>query len=209
MSPREALQILTICGALSLTVAARADDSPTNTVASPTPTFRVTVHKGEIVGSEQIQRAMITSGTNEFLLVAPDGLTMDTTRPNKILLYPSDKSFFLTFRMTGTAADDPGSQSCRKLLEEQYPGAQIVEEFSITAAGRSGPAFDLRWKSGRVSERFVRVAFIPSAAGLLEFSRISDAQNAGEAQRTFNGMIRAFRSNEKGKIEIKRSPDWT
>ena len=86
---------------LFIAATACAEDSSTNAVPPSIPSFQVNVYKGELVGSEQIQRVMITSGPNEFLVVVPHGLRVDATKPNKILFHSADESFFLIFRITG------------------------------------------------------------------------------------------------------------
>jgi hypothetical protein len=166
------------------------------------PAFGVSVYKGEIVGSEQIQRVMITSGTNEFLLISPPYMNVDATKANKIAFHPTDEKFHLIVRMSQSSP-----VSYAQLIENQYPGAKILGESSEVVDGRNIPVFDVLWKISGVPERTVRVAFVSTPAGLLEFNQISETGKTAEAQEAFTGLLNGFRSNRKGKIQIVAFPN--
>lgn len=194
--------VATICSVFLFAVTAYADDLPATGTNLP-PKLEVTVYKAEI------QRAVITVGTNQFLINIPNGLRMDPSKPDKIVLVPDDYSYFLIFRIIDPAvagSDASKADSYRGLALSEYPGAKIVDEFSVSVAGRTGVEFILQWKPSGVSERVVRVAFAPSRAGVLQLSMVADTKNNSEAEFSFKGFLRSFRSNENGKIEIIQSP---
>lgn len=194
--------VATICSVFLFAVTAHADGLPATETNSP-PKFEVTVYKADV------QRAVITVGTNQFLIVIPKGLRMDPSKPDKVVLVPDDYSYFLALRIIGstvTDADAPKGDSYRQFLLSAYPGLNIVDESSMNVAGQYGVQFTGRWRPSGISDRFVRVAFIPSRVGVFEFSLVADPQKTSEAEFSFKGFLRSFRSNENGKIEIIQSP---
>lgn len=194
-----------ILGALALVLgSARAGESPAPQTAFLPRTFEAAIRNGEIVGWEgQTRRVFVTRGTNEFFFVVPQGMRVEVN-PDKVALVSADATYFLTFRILNAETAGPGlaNSGGRQFLLNQFPNAKVVEEFSRTAAGQTGPALELQYKAAGGMERAVWVALIPSAAGLLEFCLNADPPKAADGQFAFDSMLRTFRSNENGKLEI-------
>jgi hypothetical protein len=193
-----------VCALSLIANVAPADDSSGQKEIFQPRTFEAKIRNGETIGWEQVRRVFVTSGTNEFVFVAPLGLRADANL-NRMVLQSADSTYFLSFRILRTADADPNPENAdvyREFLLNQFPGAKVTEEFSRTAAGRNGPAFDLRVNIARGVERAVSVALIPSAAGVLEFTLNADLSKSSDARNAFNSMLRTFRSNENGKLEI-------
>ena len=120
--------------------------------------------------------AYVTFGTSKFGFVLPVGFRLETQDARQVTLVSVDFSCLLTFRVLepippGTTELDPASY--RDLLLSRHPGGKILEEFSLAAASRRGPAFDLHWNATGAVPRRERVLFILSDAGVLEFSLVS------------------------------------
>lgn len=179
--------------------------------ASNTPIeFQVALKNGEIVGSDQIQRAIVSVGTNQLLAVLPRGLRMESSASDKIVVVPQDYSYFLTLRILKTSTTrslQARPENFRNILTARYPGATIVEESVISVCDRSSTVFDLQWKTPGSATRCVRIAFIPSSMGLLEASVIANAQKSEEAMYQFNVFVNSFRSNEAGPIVVTMTSD--
>ncbi|MCU0782624.1 MAG: hypothetical protein MUF81_00980 [Verrucomicrobia bacterium] len=188
-----------ILGALSLVLgSARAGEPAAPQTAFLPRTFDAETRNGEIVGWEgQTRRVFVTRGTNEFFFVVPQRMRVEVT-PDKVALVSGDATYFLTFRILSPGNADAG----REFLVNQFPNAKVVDEFSRTAAGQNGPALELRYQAAGGMERAVWVALIPSTAGLLEFCLNADPPKAADGQLAFNSLLRTFRSNENGKLEI-------
>jgi hypothetical protein len=197
--------IAALCCALSLMPKpAPAADSHAKQANLQPRTFEAAIHNGETVGWQQVRRVFVACGTNEFVFVAPYGLRM-TGSADSVTLVSTNYTYFLEFRILATAIAQPnlGDTDChREFLLSQFPGAKVLEAFSKTAAGRSGPAFELRVKIAGGAERAVCVAMIPCAAGVLEFSYNADLSKSSDAKAAFNSLLRTFRSNERGKNEL-------
>jgi hypothetical protein len=201
-----------ILGALSLVLgSARAGEPSAPQTAFRPRTFVAAIRNGEIVGrEEQMRRVFVTRGTNEFCFVVLQGMRVEVN-PDKVALVSADATYFLTFRILSPGDAGPGladSPPGREFLVNQFPNAKVVDEFSRTAAGQDGPALELRYTAAGGMERAVWVALIPSAAGLLEFCLNADPPKAADGQFAFNSLLRTFRSNENGRLEITtRVPD--
>jgi hypothetical protein len=141
--------------------------------------------------------AYVTFGTSKFGFVLPAGFRLETGDAQKVTLVSADFSCLLTFRVLepippGITELDPAPY--RDLLLSRHPGGKILEEFSLTAASRRGPAFDLRWNATGAVPRRERVLFIPSDAGVLEFSFVSSLEKFEAGQREFGSWLLSFRA---------------
>lgn len=182
---------------------ATAQEVPVNADYGPPPTLQGSLRSGEVVGVEQVRRAYLAFGTNRFAFVMPSGFRMDASNPEKIVLTDSNYSCFLTVRVAGRpTGQEVELETGRELVLNQHPGATILEQFLQSAANRSGPAFDLQWEASNGSMQSARVAFIPSAAGILEFSVLSKPDKFAESKHMLNFLMLTFRSNEGGKLEM-------
>ena len=184
-------------------------DAPPAEAPAPVETpFAVSIQKGESIGFEQIFRVKITTSTNEFAFVVPRGLNLrvDASFPGKIIISKADSTYFMTLRfIQGQAQSSGGAESnsmFRNIVMNQYEGASGLEESSMSADGQSGPAFDANWYIGGTStRRTVRVAFIPTVAGVLECSMVADPKKSSEAKSALSAMLLTLRSNKNGKLE--------
>lgn len=169
--------------------------------------FQVSIVNQAGLASVPVYRAFVTVGTNKFSFGAPSNFRIDAY-PEKILFNSTDYSCFLTFRIMDSALPDTAqlkAESYRDLLLSRYPGAKIVGEFSISAANRSGPAFDLQWKNSGGVMQSARVAFVPSAAGVLEFTLIARTDKFSEGQQSFDAMLASFMQGDGSKLRIPPS----
>ena len=171
------------------------------------PPFTVIMAREEVPGMNPVTRTHVTVGTNKFALLTPSGYrTSADSVQRKVVIVRDDGRCSLNFRIAGpmpTGTNGLSAEPFRKLLLERHAGAKIVEEFTLTASGKSGPAFDLNWRTPGGLTVFTRTAFIPSEGGVLEFSLVSDdPDKAGELHSVFNAFLLTFRASRGGKIEI-------
>ena len=140
--------------------------------------------------------AYVTFGTNKFGFVMPAGLRLEVEDAQKVTLVSADLSCLLTFRVLESIAPDTTELDpapYRDLLLSRHPDVKILEEFSQAAVNRRGPVFDLRWNAADAVQRRERVLFIPSAAGVLEFSLVSSLENFEAGRQGFNALLLTFR----------------
>lgn len=220
MSLRNFLFIAAVLCALTLAHQADADESSTNTVDTPTnsaaapassPTFSVSLRPGETIGDYQVMRAFLTAGTNEIAFTIPNGFRMDASNPDRIVLTDGSSAIFITIRLSGPPYPDAASQVdfFRGRALSRFPGAKIASQSSEIAANHSGPAFDLEWLSSSGSPQAARIAFIPCAAGVLEFSVLTQKANFKDADTYLSSLMVSVRTNEAGKIVIRPEPGYS
>ena len=187
-----------VCGAADESIEVPAKPEPVLM-----PSFTATLKNGETIGIEQIRRAHLSSGTNQFAFVVPEGFRMDASNPERVVLADSNYNFFLSVRIVVPGRfRDAQTDLCRDLLLKQHPGARISDEFSQSAANRSGPAFDAQWDAVGGTVQSARVAFIPTSIGILEFSLLSRPDKFAQGKYYLNFLLLTFRSNEGGTLEL-------
>ena len=143
--------------------------------------------------------AYVTFQTNKFGFVMPPGFRLETADPLKVTLVSADLSCLLSFRVLDSApagGAELDHATYRELLLARHPGGRILEEFSLPAVSRRGPAFDLRWNATGGVPRRERVLFIPTAAGVLEFSVLSSLEKFEAGREAFSALLVTFRTTE-------------
>jgi hypothetical protein len=179
--------------------------------ASNLPPLRVEVRHEGGPGLSAADRAYVTAGTNKFAFQMPAGFRLETSDPQSVTLVSSDYSCVLTWRIFGPVPSespelDPAA--CREVLLQRHPGAKILEEFTLSALSRRGPAFDLRWNANGGMPRCERVLFIPALAGKLEFSLVASPERFLAAQSEFDLLLISFRASDaKGKLVVPMLSD--
>lgn len=191
------------CGANLIARAGLAQDFPGSVSSSPLP-LQASIVNEPVPNLPPVPLVCVSAGTNRFSFLMPDGFRLSDPEPGKLVLVNVDYSCFLTFRIVGAVPADSKelrSDSCRELVLKRYSGAKILEEFSLTAANHSGPAFDVQWKNPGGGAQSARIACIPSAAGILAFSLEATSDKFPAISSSFNSLLLTFRTNERGKLE--------
>jgi hypothetical protein len=178
--------------------------------AGPMSSLELALQPGEVIGSRQIVRELIRSGTNEFLFVVPQGVLPQPSSEGAILLSDREMRFFITIRMLGRMAE--GTQMREEMsnrIASVYPGSGGLEEFSTAVASHEALGMQFCQKLPGAGERMVRLLWVPSNAGVLEFVLNSGEVGFPSGKVAFEGILLTFRSNEHGRIEVVRFSDKT
>ena len=178
--------------------------------ATNAASFRLAVTRHELEGLGHYFRAVATVGTNQFAFVVPKGYSMRADEANRQLrAVERDDKCAITVRLVGTPTNAVDKASgglkpevFRELVLQRFPNGRILEEISLTAAGRAGPAFDLAWKSEAGLTLQSRLAFIPSPAGIIEFHLLTSATEVQEFRYALNSLMLTLRVAENGRLEL-------
>jgi hypothetical protein len=185
-------------------------DAPVN-LATNGPTYSTHIKHVGGPGLLPGEFAYVTFGTNKFGFVMPAGFRLETQDWQKVTLVSADLNCLLTFRMLEPIPGSDGELDpayYRQLLLNGHPGGKIVDEFSLAAASRRGPAFDLRWNAAGTVPQRERVLFIPSSVGVLEFSLVSSLEKFEAGRQAFNSFLILFRTPEKdGRLDMPMLSD--
>lgn len=174
------------------------------------PVFQVNTTRHNLPGLGYYTRSVATLGTNQFAFVVPKGYLIRVDEANRVVraVERADKcAITVRWFATPTNAVEKADQSLkpaafRELLQQRYASARITEEFSLTAGGTSGPAFDFVWRNEGGLEVLSRIAFIPTPAGVVEFHLLTSAAVKEESFQALNSLMLTFRFGEKGKLEL-------
>jgi len=176
------------------------------------PAFKVLLKSEEVVGgtkAKPVQRVFLNSGTNKFMFLAPLDFRVDASEPDKIVMSSPEYGCFISVQFVEPVKSESGAvppEAWRNLALGDFPGAVITSEFAMNAANHSGPAFELQWANSTGLSQSGCAAFIPLAAGVLEFKLLAHADKYPDGRYFFNSLLLGFRSNESGKLEILPIP---
>ena len=154
------------------------------------------------------RRVFVTAGTNRFAFSVPEGFRLVSSGSDSVALASTDYRSLLTFRIAAPGApagEEPPPALWREAVLQQHPGANIRQQFTLTAANRTGPAFDAAWVAPGSQRHNLRVAFIPALAGTLEFSLVCTPDAFKKAQYDLNFLLLTFRASDaQGKLDLPR-----
>jgi hypothetical protein len=154
--------------------------------------------------------AMITEGKNKFAFLVPDDLylrgnpdsgtfTLATAAGNSSISFavvPQDLS----------DAPTPGADDYREMVLKDYPAATILQEFSSSAAGGSGPGFDLQWKASGAIVECKRIIYISSKAGVLRFTATTSRDGFEKLKSSLGSILQTFHYSTDGVLKVPPLP---
>lgn len=180
--------------------------SPPANLATNRPLYVTQVKHVEGQNLIPADYAYVTFGTNKFGFVMPAGFRLETEDWQKVTLVSADLSCLLTLRVLEPLPPDVTELDpapYRSLVLDRRRSGKILEEFSLAAASRRGPAFDLSWNAPGPVTRRERVLFIPSDAGVLEFGLVSSLEKFEAGRQAFNFVSATFRTTgANGRLEL-------
>lgn len=191
--------------ALLIGFSSTAKATETNTVA-----FQLATYKEPLLGREPVTRASLSCGNKRFTFLVPNGYRVDASDPAKVVLTSGDFRSYITLRAANLTCGEkaPQETECKARLLEKYPEANIIEEFTSSAGGFAGPAFDLRSKTEGGAITAARVAYIPGLSGALEFSLVTSPEQFGKSLGQLHSVMLTFRASEVGgKVEVAALSD--
>lgn len=167
--------------------------------AWPVIPFTIAVKSESVTSAGTVYRAYVSSGTNVFSFVIPADFRLGDSSPQKMVMVGVSHASHLTLRIFSPMSSEPKAEFYRNILLSSYTDARVTDEFSRSAANHTGLAFDLLWKNSAGGRQFARVAFIPTPAGILEFSLITTPDKFSGWQNSFDSWLLSIRSNATGK----------
>jgi hypothetical protein len=150
-------------------------------------------------------RAFVTSETNKFAFLIPDGLQLhNDPLHGRINLSNVEGNRYISFTILDPTPSEGRQLSAdvyREVVLNSFSNAKILEENSRVAAGRSGPAFDIQWTSAGIVQH-TRVVFAATAAGVLEFTASTSPDKFSALENDFNQVLGTFCFSTNGKLEV-------
>ncbi len=215
MSPTIPVRQLTECLCAALlwwAVPARAQNSSVVAATNALPPFEVKTIREELQGMGAFSRVYITVGTNKMAFLVPRGFRMRADAgQRRIVMTDNDERCVIYLQLHGPVPppdkEKPDApllkpEVYRDLLLQRQPGSKVVEEYTLTAAGQSGPAFDTAFRNATSISQRMRAAFIPTPAGVVEFNMLAGEDNVAGFHAAFNSLLLTFRTAAGGKLDI-------
>ncbi|MEN9574861.1 MAG: hypothetical protein RL514_2716 [Verrucomicrobiota bacterium] len=189
-----------------LPLAVAAQPATTNGPAD----FQLTTTRHELEGVGHYFRAVAKVGTNQFAFIVPKGYFIRLDEVNRSLrAVEKDDRCSITVRFlppstngVDKATGNLQAEVFRASLLQRYPTGRIIEELSLSAGGRSGPAFDFTWLTDSGFKLQNRIVFILMSSGVVEFNLLTSATDKEEFNHALNSLMLTFRFAENGKLEL-------
>lgn len=172
------------------------------------PTLYVVIDKDYPEALVSTSHAHITAGTNHLALKIPEEWRATVTpalAQIELLSHSGNMKFTVTFlgqSSTDAAGLDPYTYS--NVVLNVHTGATIRNQFPLGVAGGDGPAFDFDWVPPGGATQCSRAAFIPTAAGVIEFSAVSSPADRPEMEKLFRSLTASFWIGADGRREPPR-----
>ena len=150
-------------------------------------------------------RAFVTSETNKFAFLVPDGLQLhsDPLR-GRINLSNVEGNRYISFSILDPSPSEGRQLNVdvyRDVVMNSFSNAKILEESSRVAAGHNGPAFDVQWMSAGIVQH-TRVVFVATGAGVLEFTASTSPDKFRALDSDFSLVLGTFSYSTDGKLEV-------
>lgn len=206
-APKLTLLITGLLFSAWLFPAEAAESETTSGTPTNQPAFKVTAKNEYVPNLPPATRVYVSAPPMKFALLTPWGYRLDTQTAKEVQFATEDYDCFIDFRIADPDHTDtatPDSAYCGNLALSRFPGATIRDRFPQSAGnGINGQAFDMDWKgSGEVAQT-VRVVYIPSKVGILEFSLTCPQPKFKTAQYQLNSVLLTFRAADQNeKLDI-------
>jgi hypothetical protein len=139
---------------------------------------------------------VIVTDQYEFSFVPPTGWRTEVDAKRKTLtFYCYESNAMMVLRIVPKGDFDAYAverSALRQRVLDLHPRAKILEEFSCYTGSGSGPAFDLEETLPNRPKDGWRLAFVPFAGGVFEFSLFAARQNFDGYLLNFGALLTSF-----------------
>jgi hypothetical protein len=191
-----------LCLVWIATGAVLAEDS-----SPPAIPLSVSLERLPLRCQEPIYRIYVTAETGKFTFVLPAGYRLRGDPVQGKLkvgnLEGNCQISFSILNSTPCEGQDLSVESYRRLLQARHPSGRILSEFTRQAEKGSGPGFDIQWETTNKFPQRTYIVFLPSTAGVLEFSATSSPKDITNLQYLLVQVMASFQGTTPGgKLEV-------
>ncbi|MBI4663661.1 MAG: hypothetical protein HY735_33080 [Verrucomicrobia bacterium] len=174
-----------------------AEPGVRNTGAKLKPQFRMSELSRTIHGGVQVSTLVVMTESNKFSFLPLGGWHTQTDSPQKkIQLSRFEGGSVITIGIDeriGLLSAEFSPEMARQKALQRFPSATIVEECALSCLGRSGPAFDLEWRTTSGARRRTRIGFLAFAGGHLECMLTGPPETVIRDCQALNQLLLTFR----------------
>ena len=195
---------IVLCSVRVLTGTIQAGDASANS----TP-LSVTLEQVPLHSAIPIYRAFVKAETGKFTFVIPAGFRLKgDTSEGKLKLSNLEGNCQITFSILDPAPCDSqplNADAYHDLVQARHPKGKIIERLCPGVADRDGVGFDMQWETTNKFAQCSRMAFVPSNAGLMEFSATSSPQDFSVLRYQLNQVMGTFQvTTPDGKLVVPK-----
>jgi hypothetical protein len=192
----------TTCGVALLSALCVGAEEPAKTAAEP-PKLEARFYQQNTPFSGEITRGILVAKESQFSFVMPaDFRRQIDAVEKKVSLTSTSYTCAITAKIFETATDgqaDLKPDTLRAQVLGQHKDGKIVDEFSASIESMSGPAFELEWVSEMGQRMTTRAAFVPYAAGHIEFTVQAPSSEVRRYDQSLSQLLLSFRTSPVGK----------
>ena len=178
-----------------------AEDAVKN--AAEQPKLEARFYQQDTPFSGEITRGILVAKDSQFSFVMPLGFRRQIdAAEKKISLTSTSYTCAITAKIFETSTDGHAELKPDVLRSQvliQHKDARIVDEFNASIESMSGPAFELEWVSEMGKKMTTRVAFVPYAAGHIEFTVQAPTNEIRQYDQSLNQLLLSIRTSPVGK----------
>lgn len=169
----------------------------------------VTLERLPVRSLEPLYRVYVTSETGKFTFIIPAGFRLrGDPADGKLKLGNLEGNCQITFAILDPAPCDSqplNADNYRDLVQARHPKGKIIERLSPSAAERDGVGYDMQWQTTNKFAQCTRAAFVPSNAGLLEFSATSNPNDFSALRYQLGQVMATFQATTPdGKLVVPK-----
>jgi hypothetical protein len=196
-------RILRLLTALGLLIAVRVSAEDAAKSAAEPPKLEARFYQQNTPFSGEVTRGILVAQTTQFSFVMPPGFRRQVdAAERKISLTSTNFTCAITAKIYEIATDgqaDLKADSLRDRVLSQHKKARVVDEFKASIESMSGPAFELEWVSELGQKMTTRAAFVPYAAGHIEFTVQAPTSEIRQYDQALNQLLLSIRTSPVGK----------
>ncbi len=193
--------VIALCSIRIMLGVAQAQDAPA-------PALKLKFERLPLNSVPPVYRAYVTAETGKFTFVLPRGFRVMGDPGAKLTFANLEGNCQITFSILDSTPCDSqplNTDAYRDLVQARYPKGEIVEQYCPVAAGRIGVGFDAQWMTTNKVAQCTRTAFVPSTAGVLEFSATCSPKDFPTLRYQINQIMVGFlATTPDGKLEVPR-----
>ena len=180
---------------------ATALETPTSPVQTNKPPLRTAIVPQVIHGGVRVPLVSLATDRHQFSFAPPRSwrVQSESQRKQVRIVNPTDGAW-ISLSIVETPLDERSlaPEALRQRAALRFPGARILEEFSLSALDESAPAFDLESRSGAGGVLFTRFVLALFEGGCIEC--VLSAPRGGEAPAlaSFNYLLLSLRHAREG-----------
>lgn len=153
--------------------------------------------------SGEVTRGILVAQASQFSFVMPPGFRRQVdAAEKKISLTSTSYTCAITAKIFESASDgqkDLKPDALRAEVLGRHKDSKIVDEFKASIESMSGSGFELEWVSERGQKMTTRAAFVPYAAGHIEFTVQAPTSEIRQYDQSLNQLLLSFRTSPVGK----------